>query len=102
MCWLEVFPGCTTEVKALVISGDDFAGVTLHHESAMIEKNCFVAQFLNGIEGVRNQNDGDAPLFEFSDLSFAFLLKLEASHSQDFVDQQNVRIEVGDDGESKS
>jgi len=87
---------------AALVGLEHFIHGTVHDELAMIEPERAGAKTLQRAEGVGDAEDGAALIADFENLVDAFGLELLVADGEDFINDENLRIEIDGDGEGEA
>src|SRR5262249_1731251 len=85
-----------------VVGGGDFGSGAVHHDFAAINQHGSRAERVDGGQIVADEKDGAAAVRDFVHLSEALFLKFEVADGQNFVDEENFRLEMGGYGEGQA
>ncbi len=84
------------------IGGGDFVGGAVLADRAIVDPDDAVAKSPDLIELMGDEDDGAAGAGDVTHLSEAFLLEIDIANGEDFIDEENFRLEMGGDGKGQA
>src|SRR5271165_2029153 len=84
------------------VGGDDFVGVAVLADLAVVDPDYAVAESADLVELVGDEDHGTAGAGHVAHFAEAFFLEIDVADGQDFVDEEDFRFEVGGDGEGQA
>src|ERR1700687_5705016 len=84
------------------VPGDDFVGRPVLANGAIIDPHHAMAQAADLIELVGDKHDGAAGAGHVTHFAEAFFLEVDVADGEDFIDEENFRLEMGGDGEGEA
>src|SRR5258708_36739245 len=76
--------------------------IAVHANLARVNPNPAVGETANLIELMRDEHDCASCAGDIAHLAEAFFLEIYVADGQDFIDEQNLRLEVSSDSESQA
>src|SRR5271165_1914071 len=85
-----------------LVGGDDFVGVAVLADLAVVDPDYAVAESADLVELVGDEDHGTAGAGHVAHFAEAFFLEIYVADGQDFVDEEDFGFEVGGDGEGQA
>src|SRR6266513_5940626 len=76
--------------------------IAVHTNLARVNPNPAVRETANLIELMRDEHDGASGAGDIAHLAEAFFLEIHVADGQDFIDKENLRLEVSSDSEGQT
>src|SRR5260370_958763 len=84
------------------VGGDDFMGGAVLANGGGVNPDDAMAEAADLIELMGDEDDGAAGAGDVTHFAHALLLKTDVADGEDFIDEENFRLEMGGDGEGQA
>src|SRR6266700_8348321 len=84
------------------VGGDDFVSGAVLSDGGGVDPDDAVAEAADLIELMADQDDGAAGAGHVSHFAQALLLEIDVADGEDFIDEENLRLQVRGDGEGQA
>ena len=93
--------GIRVRCEQPAVGGDRLARLAVERDLALAQQHRAIAEALDGLRVVRDEEDRPAAVLELGDLAEALALELLVADGEHLVEQEHVRLDVRGDGEAE-